>query len=172
MVGAATTKEGDFMISISRTASVNPPEREVTLTRADVWRGLEAKTYNALPFIPAMTECDVVSRTGNVIERQIEYKGLRFGERITFEPEHRLTSVRTSGSVLGTIRNEILTDDAGELQLRFAFDLELAGVEAGSTEEKDYEATMKDDYLAAVDTTLAAIRRWVREGSPVSGAVA
>jgi acetylaranotin biosynthesis cluster protein L len=68
--------------------------------------------------------------------------------------------------VLGTILNEILEDDAGALALRFSFDLELEGVEAGSQAEQDYEATMKADYLKAVDATLSAIRRWVREGEP------
>ena len=39
---------------------------------------------------------------------------------------------------------------------------------SGSQQERDYEATMKGDYLKAVDATLDAIRRWVREGEPAS----
>jgi hypothetical protein len=65
---------------------------------------------------------------------------------------------------MGTILNEILEDEDGELELRFSFDLELEGAEPGSQEEKDYEETMKGDYAKAVESTLAAIRRWVREG--------
>jgi hypothetical protein len=83
---------------------------------------------------------------------------------VTLEPEEKVRFERTSGAVLGTILNEILEDDDGELLLRFSFDLELEGVEPGSAEEKDYEATMKGDYEKAVESTLAAIRRWVREG--------
>jgi hypothetical protein len=66
--------------------------------------------------------------------------------------------------VMGTILNEILEDENGELELRFSFDLELEGAAPGSQEEKDYEETMKGDYAKAVESTLAAIRRWVREG--------
>jgi hypothetical protein len=154
------------MISVSKTIPVNPPDTDVRLTRADVWQGLEAKANNALPFVPAMTACDVIERDDRVIVREIEFRGERFGERVTLEPQERVRFERTSGSVLGTIRNDILEDEKGELQLRFSFDLELQGVEPGSQEERDYEATMSGDYLKAVDATLAAIRRWVREGHP------
>jgi Domain of unknown function (DUF1857) len=54
------------------------------------------------------------------------------------------------------------------LSLRFSFDIEVEGIEPGSQAERDYEATMKDDYLRAVDATLSAIRRWVREGDPAT----
>jgi hypothetical protein len=156
------------MISVSKTVPVNPPDTDVTLTRSDVWKGLEAKANNALPFVPAMTYCEVKSREGNVIEREIEFRGDRLGERVTLEPEERVTFVRTSGRVLGTILNEILEDADGALSLRFSFDIEVEGIEPGSQAERDYEATMKDDYLRAVDATLSAIRRWVREGDPAT----
>jgi hypothetical protein len=156
------------VISVSKTVPVNPPEADVALTREDVWRGLEAKANNALPFVPSMTLCEVRERGENLIVREIEFRGERFGERVTLEPQERVRFERTHGSVLGTILNEILEGDDGALELRFSFDLELVGVEPGSQEERDYEATMKGDYLKAVDATLNAIRRWVREGEPAS----
>lgn len=64
----------------------------------------------------------------------------------------------------GRSSTRFFEDDDGELSLRFSFDLELQGVEAGSAQETEYEATMKGDYEKAVEATLAAIRRWVREG--------
>jgi len=154
------------MISVSKTIDVNPEGSDIVLTRADVWRGLEAKANNALPFVPSMTYCEVSERGDNLIVREIEFRGERFGERVTLEPQDSVVFERTFGSVLGTIRNDILEDSDGELQLRFSFDLELEGVEAGSQEERDYEETMRGDYMKAVDATLAAIRRWVREGDP------
>jgi hypothetical protein len=157
-----------MMISVSKTIPVNPEGTDVTLTRADVWRGLEAKANNALPFVPSMTRCDVRSQTGNVIERDIEFRGEELGERVTLDEPHGVTFERTSGPVLGTIHNDILEDAAGELQLRFSFDLIPDGIADGSPEEDAYRATMEQDYLKAVDATLAAIRRWTREGSAVS----
>jgi hypothetical protein len=154
------------MISVSYKIPVNPEGTDVTLTRADVWKGLEAKAHNALPFVPSMTSCEVSESGENWIQREIEFRGQRLGERITLEPQDTVRFERTSGEVMGTILNEILEDEAGELELRFAFDLELEGVEAGSQEETDYRETMKGDYEKAVEATLAAIRRWAREGDP------
>jgi hypothetical protein len=156
------------VISVSKAVAVNPPGEGVVLTRDDVWRGLVLKAENALPFVPAMTKCEVTNRTDSVIEREIEFRGERLGERITFDPKNQVKFVRTSGSVLGTIRNDIEEHD-GDLQLRFSFDLELQGIEPGSDAEREYADTMRADYLKAADATLAAIRRWVKEGDVVHG---
>ena len=154
------------MISVSYSVPVNPEGTEVRLGRADVWKGLEKKAHNALPYVPSMTYCEVTDSGDNWLQREIEFRGQRLGERITFEPQETVRFERTSGEVLGTILNEILEDSGGELSLRFSFDLELAGVEPGSAEETEYDETMKGDYEKAVEATLAAIRRWVAEGQP------
>jgi hypothetical protein len=155
------------MISVSYKVPVNPEGTDVALSRADVWKGLEAKAHNALPYVPSMTYCEVTDEGENWLQREIEFRGQKLGERITFEPQDTVRFDRTSGEVMGTILNEILETEDGELELRFSFDLELEGVEAGSKEESDYEATMKGDYEKAVESTLAAIRRWVGEGAPL-----
>jgi hypothetical protein len=56
------------MISIGRTRPLNPPGSTSFVSRADVWRGLVLKANNALPFVPAMTHCEVLSvaRPGSV----------------------------------------------------------------------------------------------------------
>lgn len=154
------------MISVSYSVPVNPEGTDVRLGRADVWKGLEKKAHNALPYVPSMTKCEVTETGDNWLQREIEFRGQKLGERITFEPQETVRFDRTSGEVMGTILNEILEDDAGELSLRFSFDLELEGVEPGSPAEKEYEETMKGDYEKAVESTLAAIRRWVAEGQP------
>jgi Domain of unknown function (DUF1857) len=160
------------VISVSNTVVVNPPGEAVELTREDVWQGLLLKAENALPFVPAMTRCEVIERTDEMILRTIEFRGQELGERITFDPGREVRFERTHGPVLGTIRNELHADEHGELCLTFSFDLELAGVEAGSDEEQEYEATMKGDYLKAATATLAAVRRMAAQrhqaGAPAS----
>lgn len=151
------------MISVENSVEVNPAGEEVALARQDVWRGLELKAANALPFVPAMTVCEVKEERENFIRREIEFRGQRFGEDITLVPGESVQFDRTFGPVMGRIRNEILEGDGGELLLKFSFNLELEGVEAGSAEEKEYEATMSKDYLKAAGATLAATRRMVAE---------
>ena len=158
------------MIFVSHALPVNVPG-EPRLDRARVWDGLVLKAENALPFVPAMTYCEVTQRHGDaVFDRDIDFRGQRFTERITLEAPHRVTFTRIAGPVLGTIANEIAGNEQGagdDLQLRFSFALVVAGVEGGSAEEKAYAESMTSDYLKAVEATLNAMRR-LAEGVPAA----
>jgi len=146
------------MIFVTHDLPVNVPG-EPHLDRAAVWDGLVLKANNALPFVPSMTLCEVTERHGdNVFDRDIEFRGQRFTERITLEAPHRVVFTRIAGPVLGTIANEIEGDD-DDLRLRFSFALVVAGVQGGSPAEQDYADSMTGDYLKAVAATLNAMRR-------------
>lgn len=149
------------MFTVSRALPVNPPDStQPPLTRADVWRGLELKANNALPFVPSISYCVVTERISDTeFVREIEFRGDRAHERVTLEPQTRVTFTRLDGSVSGHIVNEIEQDDAGALQLRFTYTLELAGIAAGSPEEANYASGMEADYLKALGATLTAVRR-------------
>ena len=146
------------MIFVSHALPVNVPD-EPRLTPANVWDGLVLKANNALPFVPAMTYCEVTQRHRHtVFDRDIDFRGQRFTERITLEPPHRVTFTRIAGPVLGTIANEVESTDDG-LALRFSFALVVHGVAGGSAEEQAYADSMTGDYLQAVAATLNAMRR-------------
>jgi hypothetical protein len=146
------------MIFVTHQLPVNVPG-EPHLDRENVWDGLVLKANNALPFVPAMTYCQVTRQhSDTVFDRDIDFRGQRFTERITLEAPHRVTFTRVAGPVLGTIANEI-EGGADDLSLRFSFALVVAGAEAGSAEEKAYADSMTGDYLKAVAATLGAMRR-------------
>lgn len=146
------------MIEVSRRIPVNEPGQP-TLNRSDVWKGLVMKADNALPFVPAMTHCQVLNRESDtVFVREIEFRGERCRERITLMPQERVRFERLDGSVLGTINN-IIEEDKDGLGLRFAFSLKLAGVPDGDPKELEYGKVVEKDYLKAVDATLTAIRK-------------
>ena len=146
------------MIFVSHALPVNVPD-EPRLDRQQVWEGLVLKANNALPFVPAMTYCEVTQRLSDtVFDRDIDFRGQRFTERITLEAPHRVTFTRIAGPVLGTIANEIQSTDEG-LALRFSFALVVHGVAGGSAEEQAYADSMTGDYLKAVAATLNAMRR-------------
>jgi hypothetical protein len=154
------------MIFVSHALPVNVPD-EPKLTPANVWDGLVLKANNALPFVPAMTYCEVTRRhSDTVFDRDIDFRGQRFTERITLEEPHRVTFTRIAGPVLGTIANEI-ESTGDELALRFSFALVVIGVAGGSAEEQAYADSMTGDYLKAVAATLNAMRR-LAEGAEVS----
>jgi ketosteroid isomerase-like protein len=146
------------VIQVSKRIPVNEPGQPL-LTSRDVWQGLVMKANNALPYVPAMTLCEVQSREGpNVLVREIEFRGERCHERVTLTPERNVHFERLDGSVLGTIDNDIEEDAAG-LGLRFSFALSLAGEADGSPAEVEYGQVVERDYLKAVDATLGAIRK-------------
>jgi hypothetical protein len=146
------------MIFVSHRLTVNE-DGQPELGQADVWDGLVLKANNALPFVPAMTSCQVTARlSDSVFDRDIEFRGQAMTERITLEEPHRVVFTRIAGPVLGTIANEI-ERDGDELYLRFSFALVVGGVEGGSAAEREYADGMTGDYLKAVAATLAAMRR-------------
>jgi hypothetical protein len=155
------------MIFVSHALPVNVPD-EPRLTPANVWDGLVLKANNALPFVPSMTYCEVIERySDTVFDRDIDFRGERFTERITLERPHRVTFTRIAGPVLGTIANEIEGPD-DDLRLRFSFALVVDGVEGGSAREREYADSMTGDYLKAVAATLNAMRRIAEGKSAVS----
>lgn len=145
------------MIYVSKEIPANAPGQQ-RLSRSDIWRGLVMKADNALPFVPGMAKCDVVSRSENGLVRDIVFRGEDARERITLYPEHKVVFVRESGNVDGFIVNEILGDD-NDLRLRFSFALQLVDAPSDSAEEQEFRAIMERDYLKAVDATLGAIRK-------------
>lgn len=146
------------MIYVTHQLPVNVAGEPV-LDRAAVWAGLVLKANNALPFVPSMTYCEVTERHGDtVFDREIDFRGQRFTERITLEEPHRVVFTRIAGPVLGTIANEIEGAD-DDLRLRFSFALVVSGVAGGSAGEQEYAESMTGDYLKAVAATLAAMRR-------------
>ena len=150
------------MIFVTHQLPVNVAG-EPHLDRAAVWDGLVLKANNALPFVPSMTYCEVTQRhSDTVFDRDIDFRGQRFTERITLEAPHRVIFTRIAGPVLGTIANEI--EGAGDdLALRFSFALVVMGVTGGSSAERDYAESMTGDYLKAVAATLGAVRRLATE---------
>jgi hypothetical protein len=147
------------VIQLSRAILVNEPGMP-HLTRSDVFAGLKMKADNALPFVPSITECDVIERRSPLqFVRDITLRGERMRELVTLEPETRVTFERLAGPVLGTIVNEIEEDADGALRLRFSFNLIVDGMAAGSPEEQQHANTMEAAYMQAVDATLGAIRK-------------
>jgi hypothetical protein len=158
------------MIFVTHDLPVNVPG-EPHLDRTAVWDGLVLKANNALPFVPSMTFCEVTARQGDtVFDRDIEFRGQRFTERITLEAPHRVVFTRIAGPVLGTIANEIEGPD-GDLRLRFSFALVVAGVEGGSPAEQMYAESMTSDYFKAVAATLTAMRRMPADPAAADSAV-
>ena len=152
------------MIYVSKEVPVNATRQadQPELTRSQVWKGLVMKADNALPFVPVMSKCETIERSERGLTRDIEIRGVPARERITFYPERKVVFLRLSGPADGFIVNEIL-GEPNDLRLRFSFALQLTDADSDSAGEREFREVMERDYLAAVDATLAAIRRAAAE---------
>lgn len=150
------------MFTLSHTMPVN--DREPHLTRAQIWQGLVLKAENPVPFLDAMSACTVIDRGDDWLLRDFTLRGEDMQERVTFEPEERVTFVRTRSSAMGTVMNEIVELDDGEMGLRFTFTLDVEGLDDGSAEEAEFAERMSRSYFEGVESTLAEIRRRVTAG--------
>ena len=155
------------MIDVDRSMAVNRDLRpgDPILSASDIWRGLVMKAENPVPFVKPITACKILERTENGLLREIVHKGETLRERITYDVGRSVTFVRETGAERGTITNEIIDDPTDGPVLRFAFRLEIEGMESGGPEEKAFAEGMENDYLTAVQATIKQIRKLVREGA-------
>ena len=156
------------MIFSTATVAVNP-SGERKLTREQVWAGLVLKARDARLFLPpgACTKCEVVAEGKDFIVREAVIMGDELTEIITFAPMRKVSFHQVKSPREGVIVNEILEDDAGELQLRFYGYLGLLGVTPGSEQERQAQAVLDSDdrgYKAALLSTLARTRTLAAEG--------
>jgi hypothetical protein len=153
------------LIYVSKEINVNDgiEANQPRLNRSQVWAGLVLKAENALPFVPGMAKCDVIERFENGLIRDIVFRGASAREKVTLQPQERVTFVRLGGNADGFIVNEILGPDDSP-SLRFSFALQLIDASSGSPAESDFRVVMERDYLAAVGATIAAIRQMVAQG--------
>ena len=134
------------MIFSTATVSVNP-SGERKLTRDQVWAGLVLKARDARLFLPpgACTKCEVVAEGKDFIVREAVILNDEIAEIITFAPKQKVSFHQVKSPREGVIVNEILEDDAGELQLRFYGYLGLVGVAPGSEQERQAQAAMDSE---------------------------
>ncbi len=153
------------MIKVDKTLPVNPDKSGKTpvLTRDDIWEGLMMKVEDARPFVRLMTKCEVTRRLENGLVRDIVFDGMALRERIIVYPKEKVEFLRIGlGDEMGTIWNEILENENGELQLRFAFELEVRNLT--EEQEREYREKRAAGYLNAVQATLDHLRLLAVDG--------
>ncbi|MBO9375405.1 DUF1857 family protein [Sphingomonas histidinilytica] len=149
------------MYMLSHAIPVNPDGIEPKLTREQVWRGLEMKAENAIPFVNGMTQCDLIERKDNVILREITFAGMQSKELITLFAPVKVQFERQDGT--GWIDNVISDSDDG-LLLSFTFGIRFPGIAEGSPEESAKGDSMRGAYVGAVGATLSRVRQMVADG--------
>lgn len=156
------------MIYSTATIPVNPAG-ETTLTREQVWKGLELKARDARLFLPPglCIRCDVSEESETHFVREATIAGADLREIITLEPQNKVTFFQATGPREGAIVNELFEDEAGELQLRFYCYIGLRGKKPNGPEEQAEQEQFDSDngYKAALASTLKRTRELLAEGN-------
>lgn len=154
------------MIYSTATVPVNP-KGETSLTREQVWKGLELKARDARLFLPPglCTRCDVTEESATHFVRDATIAGADLREIIVLEPHRKVTFFQATGPREGAIVNELFEDEAGELQLKFYCYLGLRGKQPGGPEEQAEQQQFDSEkgYTAALQSTLKRTREMLAE---------
>ena len=145
------------MFTLTQTIKVN--DIEPHLTRSQIWQGLVLKASNPVPFLEAISTCEVIERGENWVLHDFTLRGKETQELVTFQPEIRITFERTKGNVMGTFLNEITELKNGEIGLRYTFSLDPLTLENGGAEEAKFAEHMSESCVRGVHSTLVEIRR-------------
>lgn len=149
------------MYTLSYATQINPEGVEPVLTREQVWKGLEMKAENALPFVNGMTQCDMIERKDNTILREVTFAGGQSKEFITLYEPVKVQFERLDGT--GWIDNTVSESDFG-LLLTFTFGIRFPGIAENTPEEQAKGDSMRGAYVGAVAATLARVRQMVADG--------
>lgn len=149
------------MYVLSYTVPVNPSSAEPKLNREQVWRGLEMKAKNALPFVPGMTNCEVIERHENVIVRDVTFASSSHREKILLHNPVRSHFDRVGEN--GFIENTISDSEQG-VHLAITSGLNFPDTEPGSDTERAKGDAVNNSYVGEVAATLDLVCQFVQNG--------
>ena len=142
-------------MKFTHTLPVNAQEDSLVLDEHDLWLGLLYRAEYPLPFTPGLESFRILSRTSQVLSRELNFGQHVIHDTVSFEPMSSVTftvppSSNQSGGKLH-IRIEPPFKNQ-PLSLSFEYDTPIADSDAA------YEAFIKAAYTEADHDTLRVIR--------------
>ncbi|KAF7350317.1 hypothetical protein MVEN_01336100 [Mycena venus] len=147
--------------SFAATRPVNPPGAEPVLTEEQVWKGLEYKAHDPVPFVPMIASSKTIFEEGNKLTREMTMANSNITMKEDIET-HAPTIVYFEMSTGLRITNTISYGPADELLLTYSFANGIPGVAADKPKPSGKELNAIVDN--ALDRSLKFIREMVKEG--------
>lgn len=134
------------------------------MSRAEVWRGLLIRVESPQRFDLGPDRCEV--RTGASPHerlRSVHFGSLRFEDRVTLEPEQRITFVPQPHEGVAPVHLTVTVEEPqpGALFLRFVY---VTHGEA-TAEDRALQGYREQAWLANDRDMLRLLREWRRRGS-------
>ncbi|KAH7126078.1 hypothetical protein EDB81DRAFT_698590 [Dactylonectria macrodidyma] len=158
-------------INLAYTSPINPPGASPVLTQDQVWEALKRKVRTPSDFVPVITTCEVISEEG-------PEDGFKLVRRVTFVPGFKEDGDTAEETCLhyppsridfhqqdgSSVANIVSRGADGEMLLTFSFQWRHPSVEVGSEQAKEIEEKYWKMSPVAVNGSIEAIRRLVKEG--------
>lgn len=152
------------MFTLTRSVPVNRTEDATRVTREQVWKALQMKGRDGRPFVPQMTHCRVLSGSDSDYIREISIQGgPKFRERVTLHSDKLIVFEHLDPPQSTVVLNQLETNEAGELCLRYTFLIEFISLAPGSAEEAE-QKRKHASWPMAVDATLNTIHAMAARG--------
>lgn len=146
--------------------TINDPDMPLVadLSREQVWSGLMHRVEDAVPFLPGLDRCLILTRGDGFVERELHFGAARIRDRALYV-ENDWVCFETAASAQhggGRLTIRIEEPDSGWLVLRFIYEtVHAVGEEA---ENAAYEDFLRQAYEAADIDTVHVIRTLTAAG--------
>ncbi|SAK52737.1 SRPBCC family protein [Caballeronia ptereochthonis] len=142
------------------------------LTREQLWEGLVLRAEQPQLFVLGLDSCDILSRDGDVMERELHYGQAVVRDRVTLTPGSsvRYDILPTAEYVGGSLTMEIEQPDELQLFLRFTYSTTLPEKENPSQDELQTQEIVKSAYRESDIDTVRLIRQFAHgrnDGNPL-----
>ncbi|GAA94353.1 uncharacterized protein L969DRAFT_53097 [Mixia osmundae IAM 14324] len=151
------------------TSPINPAGAEPKLSVSQVWKGLVQKCRAPQAFVPAISECEILSEDDNGLKRMVTFQA-GFGppagkveEHITFQHELRADFLMVGK---GSQISNIITPGSGEsdLYLTYTFSFNEPTIEPGTPEAEAKLKQYTEQAKGVVPRSVDEIRDMVKQG--------
>lgn len=134
-----------------------------SLTPEQLWEGLVLRAEQPQLFVLGLDSCDILSRDGDTMERELHYGQATVRDRVTLTPGSsvRYDILPTADYVGGSLTMAIEQPDSLQLFLRFTYSTTLPENENATPDERQTQEIVKSAYRESDIDTVRLIRQFV-----------
>jgi hypothetical protein len=153
-------------VKFTHLVEINDPLNPLieTLSRSQLWRGLQLRAEDPGRFVPWLDACEVFERTDSGISRRLRYGDVVIRDAVTFIPLEQVLYEVPAQEQIGqsSLRVTIEEPQPGAMNVRFEYDDGTPDVSGSS--EAFYNEFKRSAWLESDIDTIRLIRELAADG--------
>jgi hypothetical protein len=151
-------------LNFEHLIQINDPHNPLvqSLTREQLWEGLVLRAEQPQLFVLGLDSCDILSRDGDTMERELHYGQAIVRDRVTLSPQSsvRYDILPTADYVGGSLTMAIEQPEEEQLFLRFTYSTTLPEKDNPTPDELQTQEIVKSAYRESDIDTVHLIRQF------------